>query len=104
MPRLDYQVKCVNQTVNEKDFYHAYIAVIAAISASTGIETTMTFDRAVKKHDFIEFLKHLRYINGSSRVHLFLDNMKAHTAPEVKEACMSLDINPIWNVPYQATY
>ena len=60
MPRLDYQVKCVNQTVNEKDFYHAYIAVIAAISASTGIETTMTFDRAVKKHDFIEFLKHLR--------------------------------------------
>ena len=30
--------------------------------------------------------------------------MKAHTAPEVKEACRSMDINPIWNVPYQATY
>ena len=104
MPRLDYQIKHVNQTVDEKDFYHAYVAVIAAISASTGIETTMAFGRAVKKNDFIEFLKHLRNTNGSNRIHCFMDNMKAHTAPEVKDACVPLNIVPIWNVPYMPDY
>ena len=39
VPRLDYQVMYKNHSVDEKDFYSAFIIVIVAISASTGIET-----------------------------------------------------------------
>ena len=99
-----YQVMHKNQCVDEKDFYSAYIAVIAAISASTGVETIVMLDSAVKKPDFIEFLQHLRSINGATRVHCFMDNLKAHKGPEVVDECNELDIVPIWNVPYRCEF
>ena len=56
IPRLDYALKYSNQTVDEKDFYSKYIAVIAAISADRGVDTILIFDQAVNRFDFIEFL------------------------------------------------
>ena len=90
--------------MDEKDFYSAYIAVIAAISSDTGVETIMMFDEAVKKEHFIEFLRRLRTINGERRVHCFLDNLKVHKAPEVNQLWAELNIVPIWNVPYHCQF
>ena len=44
IPRLDYALKYSNQTVDEKDFYSKYIAVIAAISADRGVDTILIYD------------------------------------------------------------
>ena len=101
IPTHDYALKYSNQTVDEKDFYSKYIAVIAAIAADTGVETILIFDKAVNKFDFIEFLKHLRGINGNRKLHCFIDNMKAHKGPEVIQEFERLNIIPIWNVPYR---
>ena len=47
----------------------------------------MMFEHAVKRDHFIEFIKHLRYKNGSKRIHLFMDNLAVHKGAEVVEAC-----------------
>jgi len=52
IPRVDYASKGNNITVDERDFYHRYIACVAAISADRGIDAIMTFDTAVTKETF----------------------------------------------------
>ena len=101
IPRLDYALKYSNQTVDEKDFYSKYIAVIAAISADRGVDTILIYDQAVNRFDFIEFLKHLRSLNEDRRLHVFLDNLSAHKTSEVTEAFDQQNIVPIFNVPYR---
>ena len=59
------------------------------------------FDKGVKQPDFIEFLQHLRQINGEARLHVFLDNMKAHKGTDVGAEFERQNIVPIWNVPYR---
>ena len=101
IPRLDYAPKYSNQTVDEKDFYSKYLAVIAAISADRGVDTILIYDQAVNRFDIIEFLKHLRSLNEDRRLHVFLDNLSAHKTPEVMEAFNQQNIAPIFNVPYR---
>ena len=43
IPTLDYAAKYSNQTVDEKDFYSRYLAVVAAISADRGVDAIMIF-------------------------------------------------------------
>ena len=75
IPTLDYAAKYSNQTVDEKDFYSRYLAVVAAISADRGIDAIMIFKQALDRFDFIVFLKHLRSINEDKKIHCFLDNL-----------------------------
>ena len=101
IPTLDYAAKYSNQTVDEKDFYSRYLAVVAAVSADRGVDAIMIFNHALDKQNFIEFLKHLRSINEDKKLHCFLDNLKVHKGPEVIEEFERLNIVPIWNVPYR---
>lgn len=41
VPKLDYAHKYTNQTVDERDFYHRYLAVVAAVSADRGVDCIM---------------------------------------------------------------
>ena len=58
--KFDYAPKYMNQTVDERDYYAPYIAVIAAISADKGVDLIMMFDKAVSRFEFIDFLRELR--------------------------------------------
>ena len=114
VPKLDYAHKHTNQTVNEQDFYHRYLAVVAAISSDRGVDCIMVFDEAITRETFITFLEELRRRNGINRqvarrsthkhhptpINLYLDNLAVHKTPEVKEAYDRLNIQPIFNVPY----
>ena len=104
IPKLDYAHKHTNQTVDEKDFYHRYLAVVAAVSADRGVDCIMIFDEAVKQDTFIAFLEELRRRNSNRPLHLFLDNLSVHKTQEVKEAYVRLNIKVIWNVPYAYMY
>ena len=101
IPRLDYARRYENQILDEKDYYHSYYAVVAAVSADEGLDCAMVFDEAINKTSFITFLEELRRKNGRKPLHLFLDNLSVHKAPEVREACERLDIHRIWNPPYR---
>ena len=74
---------------------------MAAISADEGVECVMVFDEAINRTTFILFLEELRRRNGTKPLHLFLDNLQVHKAPEVNNAYTRLDIHAIWNVPYR---
>ena len=102
MPKVDYMVAHKNQTVDQRDLYSAYVSVIAAISANKGMEAVMMFDHAVKNEHFIEFLKHLRYKNGTQSISLFMDNLRVHKSSEVNDALSTMNFKPIYNVPYQS--
>ena len=114
IPKLDYAHKHTNQTVNEQDFFHRYLAVVAAISSDRGVDCIMVFDEAITRETFITFLEELRRRNGINRqvarrsthkhhptpINVYLDNLAVHKCPEVKEAYDRLNIQPIFNVPY----
>jgi len=101
MPRLDYAARYQNQLLDEKEYYHSYYAVVAAVSADEGVDCAMVFDEAINKTSFVTFLEELRRRNGTKPLHLFLDNLAVHKAPEVREAYERLDIHAIWNPTYR---
>ena len=106
IPKLDYAQKGANQTVDEKDFYHRYLACVAAVSADRGVDLIMIFDEAIKRETFITFLEELRRQNGINRavarrsthkyhptpINCFLDNLPAHRTLEVQDAFKRLNI------------
>ena len=91
----------MNQTVDERDYYAPYIAVIAAISADKGVDLIMMFDKAVSRFEFVEFLYEIRKQNSDATINMFLDNLTAHKTNEVTVACEELAIKTIFNVPYR---
>jgi len=101
IPRVEYAVKGTNQTVDEKDYYYRYFAVVAAISADRGVDAIMVFDRAVTKDTFIAFLNKLRAQTPKQTINVFLDNLSVHKGPEVLAAMEEWKMKPIWNVPYR---
>ena len=101
IPRLDYAARYQNQIIDEKDLYHSFYAVAAAISADEGVDCAMIFDEAVNKTSFIVFLEELRRRNGTKPLHLYLDNLQVHKSPEVNEAYERLNIRAIYNPPYR---
>lgn len=59
VPRCEYATLGNNICINENDFYHRYLAVVAAISADRGVDAIMIFDQAVNKEMFVDFLTKL---------------------------------------------
>ena len=78
IPHLDYAARYQNLMLDERQFYHKYYAVIAAVSADVGVDCVQVFDTAVTKASFITYLEELRRRNGTKPLHLYLDNLPAH--------------------------
>ena len=101
IPRLDYASKGNNITVDESDFYHRYLACVAAISYERGVDAIMIFDSAVTKDSFCLFLEKLQRQNRGVPINIFLDNLQVHKTHQVLSAMERWSMQPIWNVPYR---
>ena len=60
------------------------IAVLAAVSASHGVELVKQYPKSVDKYKFEEFLQLLRAKIGDRRVVLVLDNLSVHSCAFTK--------------------
>lgn len=60
----------------------------------------MTFNKAINKDDFMEFIRNLKHEQGDTKFALFLDNLRVHHTVLVRDLCKELDIPLIFNLPY----
>ena len=63
-----------------------------------------TYDRAVKTHHFLLFIRQLRKRHGEGRFNLYMDNLRVHHAKKVLKEMEELDIEPIWAPIYSPDY
>lgn len=101
VPRLEYSSKLQNICLNEKDYYHKFFGVVAAISVDRGLDGVMVFNSAVNRDNFCSFLHLLASKNASRPLHIFMDNLQVHKTAEVHQTMTNLQLQPIWNVPYR---
>lgn len=60
----------------------------------------MISDEAINQEDFKEFVKDLKRKNRRDKLALYMDNLAVHKAASVKELYTSLDVMPLFNIPY----
>ena len=101
VPRCEYASVGNNICINERDFYHRYLAVVAAISIDRGVDAVMIFDQAVNKEMFVDFLHALHKDNKGKVVHVFMDNLQVHRTELVRQQMAQWKMQAIWNVPYR---
>ena len=91
--------KYENITVDQKQVYQGYLAVVASCSSEKGIEAIIIHNKAIDHKDFISYLKKLAKKNKVP-IALFMDKLAVHRHKEVKLMYETLDIKPIFNVGY----
>jgi transposase len=81
-----------------------YVAVVASISAERGLENRTTYNSALDRFDFAEYLQDISRSRDGRPFALFIDNARFHKAIVVKDQMAELGIRPIMNVPYSPQY
>ena len=95
--------KYENISVDQKQIYQGYLAVIASCSSQKGIEAFFIHNKAIDHQDFINYLKKLTKQNKVP-IALFMDKLAVHRHKEVKLEYEALDIKPIFNVGYSPEF
>ena len=70
------------------------------MSEEYGIDHVVIHPKAIKTNDFKEFLIALSNKHRKCPLAILMDQLAVHKGPEVRELCSSLNIVPIFNVPY----
>ena len=76
-------------------------ALILAISEENGLEHFRIFEKSVDTEKFVEYLDELYVENKHDQISLFADNLSVHRAHVVREKLQELDIEMVFNLPYQ---
>lgn len=87
-------------TIEQRQTTMTPIAVVAAISASRGVELVSQFDHSVDKYKFESCLVQLRERNPNKKICVFLDNLAVHKSKVVTDRAAKLQIPMIFNCPY----
>ena len=82
-------------TVDQREIYTGYRAVIVAMTAERGIVLTHTHQSAVTATEFVHFLRKLRQKFGRQPLALFMDQLRVHKSKDVKPSYAELNIQPI---------
>ena len=104
MKHADYSpLKCPHR-IPQSSINQPVYALILALSQEKGLEFYRIFEKSVDGEKFIEYLDGLYIENKHERVAIFLDNLRVHKSEKVIMKLDELDIEVIYNVPYQPDY
>jgi transposase len=102
--KKSWSPKGTSLELEEKKFNMIPQALIMGVSLDKGIDLCHIVPRSVSSTEFKDFLIELSGRNEGRRIYLFLDNLKVHTCKAAQKILSSLDIVPIFNVPYSPQF
>ena len=79
-------------------------ALLFAISEEEGVEHYRIYKNSVDQYKFAGFLDELYIANKHHKIAVLLDNLTAHKTTSVLQKMAELEIEHIYNVPYQPDY
>lgn len=79
-------------------------ALLAAISAESGLEDYLIHPKSIKAEQFIMFLERLSKNFEGKPFFLFMDNLSVHKTKEAYQTYKRLKIIDIFNVPYSPQF
>ena len=77
-------IKGKNIEVDSKKLNVKTCAFVVAMSADKGLVAVSTYKRSLDQWDFVDFMKKIKKVYGSSKIGLYLDNASFHKAKSVK--------------------
>ena len=69
-----------------------------------GLEYYGVYENCVNQHVFAEYLDELYVANKHHKIAVMMDNFSAHKTNLIKQKMDELDIESIYNVPYQPDF
>ena len=90
--------------VQDADARVKTMAFIAAISEDCGLEAWAMHPNSISTPEFVAFVEQLSAKFHGAEFAIFMDNLTVHKTQAVAEACKSLNVRRIFNVPYSPDF